>query len=90
MLDKLETEGWVESTQSPEDRRVRSVTLSRSGRQLISRSKRTVMPKVEAAVADACAGAARPLLAALAALEEALATAPLSVRAQRLQGDDHA
>src|SRR6185312_16916836 len=38
MLDKLETEGWVESTQSVDDRRVRSVTLSRSGRQLISRS----------------------------------------------------
>jgi DNA-binding MarR family transcriptional regulator len=88
MLDKLETEGLVESTQSADDRRMRSITLSRSGRQLISRSKRAVLPKVEAAVADACAGAARPLLEALAALEEAIAAAPLSVRAERLRSGE--
>jgi hypothetical protein len=39
---------------------------------------------IEAAVADACAGPAQPLLALLAALEEALAAAPLNIRAERL------
>jgi DNA-binding MarR family transcriptional regulator len=90
MLEKLEREGWVESTQSVDDRRARSITLSRSGRQLISRSKRTVLPQVQCAVCDACAGAAQPLLAALAALEEAIATAPLSTRAQRLRSSQGA
>ena len=88
MLDKLETDGLVESTQSADDRRVRSITLTRSGRQLISRAKRSVWPIVETAVADACAGAARPLLTALNALEEALAAAPLSVRAERLRSGE--
>jgi DNA-binding MarR family transcriptional regulator len=88
MLDKLEAEGLVESTQSVDDRRVRSVTLTKSGRQLISRTKRTVWPTVEAAVAEACAGSAGPLLAALAALEEAIDAAPLSVRAERLRAGE--
>lgn len=85
MLDKLQAEGWVHSTQSTSDRRVRTIELTRSGRQLISRSKRAIWPMLEAAVSDACAGAAQPLLPALAALEEALAVAPLSVRAERLR-----
>lgn len=48
---------------------------------------------IEAAVADACAaGPAKPLLAALSALEEALAEATLGVRAERLRrgGGRHA
>ena len=90
MLDKLETEGLVESTQSAQDRRVRSIALTRSGRQLISRAKRTVLPTVDAAVAEACAGPARPLLGGLAALEQALTTAPLSVRAERVRSGNEA
>src|SRR6266702_1765167 len=85
LLDKLEAEGLVRSTQLADDRRVRTIALTKSGRQLILRSQRTVWPMIEAAVADACAGPARPLLAALAALEEALAAVPLSIRAERLR-----
>jgi len=85
MLDKLEADALVCSTQLVDDRRVRTITLTRSGRQLISRSKRTVWPMIEAAVADACAGPALPLLAVLAALEQSLVTAPLSVRTKRLR-----
>jgi DNA-binding MarR family transcriptional regulator len=85
MLDKLELEGLVRSTQLADDRRVRTITLTKAGRQLVLRSRRTAWPMVEVAVADACAGAAQPLLAALAALEEALAAAPLSIRAERLR-----
>jgi DNA-binding MarR family transcriptional regulator len=88
LLDKLETEGLVRSTQAEDDRRVRTIALTKSGRQFVSQAKRTVWPAVEAAVADACSGAAEPLLTALAALEEALAAAPLSVRAERLHAGE--
>jgi DNA-binding MarR family transcriptional regulator len=83
MLDKLEAEGLVRSAQSAGDRRVRTIELSKAGRQLVSRSKRVAWPVIEAAVAEACAGGARSLLTALAALEEALAAAPLNARARR-------
>jgi DNA-binding MarR family transcriptional regulator len=80
MLDKLQTEGLVRSAQSEDDRRVRTIELTRSGRQLVSRAKRTVWPKIEAAVAEACADSAETLLPALTALEQALAVKPLSAR----------
>jgi DNA-binding MarR family transcriptional regulator len=85
LLDKLVAEGLVSSAQLAGDRRVRTITLTKSGRQLIARSKRTAWPMIEAAVADACAGPAQPLLAVLAALETALAAAPLGSRAERLR-----
>jgi DNA-binding MarR family transcriptional regulator len=87
-LDKLEAEGLVRSTPLPDDRRVRTIALTKSGRQLVSRSRRTAWPVIEAAVVDACAGPARPLLEALAVLEEALAAAPLSIRAERLRSGE--
>ena len=83
MLDKLVTDGLVQSARSAGDRRVRTIELSKAGRQLISRSKRVAWPVIEAAVADACSGGARSLLVALTALEEALAAAPLNARAGR-------
>jgi DNA-binding MarR family transcriptional regulator len=85
MLDKLEVEGLVQSVQSEDDRRVRSIALSKSGRQVVTRAKRTAWPLIEAAVADACTGAARPILAVLAALETSLAEVPLNARAERLR-----
>ena len=88
LLDNLEAEGLVQSTQLADDRRVRTIALTKSGRQLISRSRRIAWPVIEAAVADACAGPAQSLLAALAALEEALAVAPLSTRAERLRSGE--
>jgi DNA-binding MarR family transcriptional regulator len=84
MLDKLESERLVQSAQSEDDRRVRTITLSKSGRQVVARAKRTAWPVIEAAVADACGGAAQPILAVLAAFETSLAAAPLSARAERL------
>jgi DNA-binding MarR family transcriptional regulator len=89
LLDKLEAEGLVQSTQMADDRRVRTIALTKSGRQLMSRLRRTVWPVIEAAVADACAGSTQPLLAILTALEEALAAAPLSVRAKGLRVGEH-
>ncbi len=87
MLDRFEADGLIESTQSVDDRRVRTIGLAKPGRQLVSKAKRSVWPVVEAAVADACTGPARSVLAALSALEEALAAAPLAVRAERLRGE---
>ena len=53
LLDKLEAEGLVRSTQLVDDRRVRTIALTKSGRQLTSRSQRIAWPMIEAAVADA-------------------------------------
>jgi DNA-binding MarR family transcriptional regulator len=83
LLDKLEADGWVRSAQLADDRRVRTIELSKAGRQLIAKSKRAAWPVIEAAVADACEGGAQSLLPALAALEDALAALPLSGRAER-------
>jgi DNA-binding MarR family transcriptional regulator len=88
LLDRLQAEGLVQSTQLAGDRRVRTVSLTKSGRQLISRAKRTAWPMIEAAVADACVGPAQPVLALLSALEEALAAAPLNIRAERLRSGE--
>lgn len=85
LLDKLEADGWVRSEQLAGDRRVRTIELSKAGRQLISKSKRAAWPVIEAAVADACEGGAQSILPALAALEGALALLPLSARAERLR-----
>jgi DNA-binding MarR family transcriptional regulator len=85
MLDRLETEGLVKSVQPEDDRRIRTIALSKSGRQVVTRAKRTAWPMIEAAVADACTGGARPLLAVLAAFETSLAAAPLNARAERLR-----
>jgi DNA-binding MarR family transcriptional regulator len=83
MLENLQSEGLVSSQRLKGDRRLRPIVLTKAGRQLIARSKELAWPKVAAAVADACAGASGPLLAQLSALEEALADAPLHVRAAR-------
>lgn len=83
VLEKLESEGLVQSRQHSDDRRVRTVALSRSGQQLVAQTKRATWPIIGAAVADACAGPAESLLAQLTALEEALTAAPLIVRARR-------
>lgn len=95
LLDKLESENLVQSRQASDDRRVRTIALTRSGQTLIARSKRLAWPLIESAVADACGhteNSAAGLLEQLTALEQALATAPLNVRAKslRTRGEQHA
>lgn len=84
MLESLEADGFVASRRPAGDKRLRAVVLTKAGRELIARSKRLAWPRVESAVADACASGSGSLLAQLSALEEALADAPLDVRATRL------
>jgi len=88
LLDKLEAEDLVQSTQSADDRRARTIALTKAGRQVMSRAKRIAWPMVESAVTDACAGPGQQLLSVLVALEDALAAAPLSVRAERLRATE--
>lgn len=83
MLENLQADGLVASRRPAGDKRLRAIELTKAGRELIARSKRLAWPRVESAVADACVGASGPLLAQLSALEEALAEAPLHVRAAR-------
>ncbi|HEV2442597.1 MAG TPA: MarR family transcriptional regulator [Steroidobacteraceae bacterium] len=83
MLDNLQSDGFVASQPLKGDRRLRPIVLTKAGRQLIARARQLTWPRIEAAVADACAAASGPLLAQLSALEEALAAAPLHVRASR-------
>lgn len=85
MLDKLQSDGLVKSTVTLGDRRVRTIALTAAGEKLVTSSKRTVWPRIEAAVADACKGRGESLLPALAALEESLREASLSVRSDRLR-----
>ncbi|HEV2269875.1 MAG TPA: MarR family transcriptional regulator [Steroidobacteraceae bacterium] len=84
MLESLQSDGLVASRRPAGDRRLRAIELTKAGRELVARSKRVAWPKVESAVADACANGSGSLLAQLAALEEALAEAPLQVRAARM------
>lgn len=81
MLEKLQSDGLVRSTAASSDRRVRTIGLTAAGEKLVASSKRTVWPRVESAVADACRGRAESLLPALAALEESLLKTPLNMRA---------
>ncbi|MGH8201084.1 MAG: MarR family winged helix-turn-helix transcriptional regulator [Steroidobacteraceae bacterium] len=83
MLENLQSDGLVTSQRHKGDRRLRPIVLTKAGQQLITRAKQLTWPRIEAAVAEACAGASGPLLAQLAALEEALAATPLHVRAAR-------
>lgn len=82
LLDRLEADGWVKSQPEAGDRRVRTLALTKAGRDLVARARRVAWPRIEAAVADACAGPPGTLLARLAALEDALAAAPLTARVQ--------
>lgn len=84
MLESLQADGLVASRRPAGDRRLRAIELTRAGRELVARAKRLAWPRVESAVAEACAGASGPLLEQLSALEEALAAAPLHVRAARV------
>jgi len=71
----------IEVLPAPDDQRRRMVSLSAKGRRLVETGKRDVWPRVEAAVAELCAGLDGPLLDQLTAVEERLAERPLERRA---------
>lgn len=84
ILENLQSDGLIASRRPAGDKRLRAIELTKGGRELVARSKRLAWPRVESAVADACADASGSLLEQLSALEEALEEAPLQVRAARM------
>ncbi|HRQ64141.1 MAG TPA: MarR family transcriptional regulator [Xanthomonadaceae bacterium] len=80
LIGKLESDGMVRTLQAAGDLRVRNIELTRAGQALVATAKRTIWPSIDAAVREACTGATGSLLAGLAALEVALASAPLATR----------
>jgi DNA-binding MarR family transcriptional regulator len=82
---QLEEAGLVAITQAKDDQRRKSVALTAEGKRLVAAGKRTAWPLIERAVKDACRELEGPLLAQLAALEDALAEQPLDRRAEILR-----
>lgn len=79
-INKMKSDGLVESVPSQQDRRVTTIGLTDKGVALVSHLKETLWPAITLAVADACNSLEGPLLDQLAGLEDALCTRPLSVR----------
>jgi DNA-binding MarR family transcriptional regulator len=83
-LKLLEERGLAVSQPSATDQRVRRVTLTKEGLQVVDKAKREIWPLVEEAVADICGSLKGPLLTQLAALEDALDEASLDRRVAAL------
>lgn len=82
-LAQLESMGLVNSARNKTDQRRRMISLTARGADLVARSHKDLWPRVEAAVAELCAGLRGPLLAQLDALEDELARLPLDRRAAK-------
>lgn len=75
--------GLVQSETGEEDQRQKVLTLTRSGRALIAKSKKAAWPAIELAVSEICAPLHGTLLEQLTALERQLDAEPLEARALR-------
>ncbi len=82
-LGQMAALGLVAIEQPEDDQRRRIVSLSPDGARLVEVAKRDAWPRIKATVAELCEGLSGPLLDQLAALEDALAAAPLASRAAR-------
>jgi DNA-binding MarR family transcriptional regulator len=80
---QLAKAGMVKTKPGPGDQRRRVIALTRKGRQRIDEDKRTLWPRIEAAVNDLCGDFGGALLDHLAAVEEGLAEMPLDRRPQK-------
>lgn len=79
-VNHLIRQGLLEAESAAEDQRRKIVRLTAEGRRLVEIGEREIWPRVEAAVADLCAGLEGSLLAQLAAVEDGLDEAPLARR----------
>ncbi|MCB4767182.1 MarR family transcriptional regulator [Ancylobacter sp. Lp-2] len=80
---RLVERGLVETGPGPDDQRQKIVALSAAGRELVEVAKAELWPRIDAAVAELCAGLDGPLLAQLTAIEDRLVAEPLHLRARR-------
>lgn len=72
--------GFIDMQPAPEDQRRRLVSLTKKGQDLIDFSKKSVWPRIEAAVVDLCGDLDGPILGQLAMIEDGLAETPLALR----------
>jgi DNA-binding MarR family transcriptional regulator len=84
-LAQMAAMGLVKSARGKADQRQRTVTLTKKGDELVSRTHGELWPRVREAVAELCAGLEGPLLDQLGQLEDELARLPLDRRAARPQ-----
>ncbi|HEY1447695.1 MAG TPA: bifunctional helix-turn-helix transcriptional regulator/GNAT family N-acetyltransferase [Caulobacteraceae bacterium] len=82
-VGQLEKLGLVRSTRGADQRR-RTLSLTPAGEAALTRAKLLVWQPLEAAVGEICANLSGPLLDQVAAIEAALAAAPLDVRSARV------
>ncbi|MEZ2128782.1 MULTISPECIES: MarR family winged helix-turn-helix transcriptional regulator [unclassified Sinorhizobium] len=72
--------GFIDMQPAPEDQRRRLVSLTDKGEDLVEFSKKSVWPRIAAAVADLCGDLDGPILEQLAVIEDGLAETPLARR----------
>jgi len=72
--------GFVGMQPAPDDQRRRLISLTDKGQELVDYSKKSVWPRIAAAVADLCGDLDGPILEQLAAIEDGLAEMPLARR----------
>lgn len=82
-LGQMEKMGLVKSVRGKADQRQRSVSLTRKGNDLVTRTHKDLWPRVRQAVAEVCGGLEGPLLAQLDRLEDELRRLPLDRRAAK-------
>jgi DNA-binding MarR family transcriptional regulator len=80
-LAQMEKMGLVKSSRGKADQRQRSISLTRKGDELVTRTHRDLWPRVREAVAELCAGLDGPMLAQLDQMEDELKRLPLDRRA---------
>ena len=80
MVNKLKSDGFVESSSDARDRRVARIALTGDGQALVRHLQQSLWPEIVLAVSDACAGLSGSLLHQLSQLEEALEDRPLRTR----------
>jgi DNA-binding MarR family transcriptional regulator len=85
MVDKLQKAGLVQSNPDAGDQRIRRISLSAQGRQLVETSKHTVWPLIEAALQAQCAELSGSLIEQLAAFENALTHGDFESRLVHMQ-----
>ncbi|MCB8836546.1 MarR family winged helix-turn-helix transcriptional regulator [Aurantimonas sp. VKM B-3413] len=86
-INLLTRQGLVEAAPAEGDQRRKIVRLTAEGRRVVEIGKGELWTQVAAAVAEICEGLDGPLLSQLAAIEDALAEAPLSRRRKPAEKD---
>jgi len=85
-LGQMEKMGLVKTARGKVDLRQRTISLTRKGEELVTRTHEDLWPRVRQAVADLCAPLEGPLLNQLDRMEDELKRLPLDRRAAKPRG----